>query len=228
MSIDFALKQKAIQLRLEGKSYTDILRQLQLKSKGTLSVWFRDLKLPPETKRLLKSNTARAFARGFFEFNKNRTARIRSENEVSYQKGIREVGTITHRELLLIGAALYWGEGTKFERIQGTPSVVFTNSDPEMIRVFLRFIRLILKIKEERIRSGINLYDAKKITISRRYWSDVTKLPKERFYISQLVSRASAGKRDKRRLPYGTLSLRISNREEFYRIKGMVAGLAQN
>ncbi len=228
MSIDPLLKQKAIQLRLEGRSYTEILRQLQLKSKGTLSVWFKDLKLPPKSKRLLKSNVARAFERGFFEFNKNRTLRIRSENETAYQEGMKEVGTITHRELLLVGAALYWGEGTKHEHTRGSLSVIFTNSDSEMIKVFLRFIRLILKTKEERIRAGINLYDEKKIGISRKYWSNITGLPEDRFYISQLVSRASAGKRDKNRLPYGTLSLRISDRKGFYRIKGMMAGLAQN
>ena len=222
------LKQKAIQLRLEGRSYTEILRQLQLKSKGTLSVWFKDLKLPLKTKRLLKNNIARAFERGFFEFNKKRTVRIRFENKAAYQEGMSEVGTISHRELLLIGAALYWGEGTKHEHTRGTVSVIFTNSDPEMIKVFLRFVRIILKTKEERIRSGINLYDEKKIAISRKYWASITKLPEDRFYISQLVSRASAGKRDKNRLPYGTLSLRISDRKGFHRIKGMMAGLAQN
>jgi hypothetical protein len=227
MSIDPVLKQKAIQLRLQGKSYTAILRQLQLKSKGTLSIWFRGLELPPKTQRLLKNNISRAAERGFFEFNRNRTARIRSENEAAYHRGIGEIGTLTTRELFLVGAALYWGEGTKYERVGGTAAVVFTNSDPEMIRVFLCFVRLVLKIKEDRIRAGINLYDIKKIATSRKYWAGVTGLPEERFYISRLISGASSGKRDKNRLPHGTVSIRISNRKEFYRIKGMIRGLIE-
>lgn len=223
--IDPALKQKAIRLRLEGRSYTHILKKLGLKSKGTLSVWFRGLKLPAETKRLLRDNNERASERGFFRFNADRTYRIAAENDEAQRGGKSAVGKLSDRELLLVGAALYWGEGTKRQRKGANPIVGFSNSDPEMIRVFLQFVRRILRTPEERIRAGIHLYDEQKIAATRKYWAAVTGLPEERFYISRLVSRASLGKRGKDRLPYGTLNIRISNRKAFYRIMGLLEGL---
>ncbi len=229
MSIDSALKQKAIQLRLEGKSYTEILKQLQLKSKGTLSVWFRELKLPAKSKRLLEKNTARATERGLLEFNRKRSQLVQEQNETAYRIGCGEVGKITERELLVLGAALYWGEGTKYERKNGSIALVFTNSDPEMILVFMEFLRRILKIPEERIRAGIHMYSQAETDIqkTRQYWSEITNLPAARFYISQLVSGASSLKRDKKRLPYGTLAIRVNDRKIFFRVKGMMRGLIE-
>lgn len=227
MSIDSALKQKAIQLRLEGKSYTEILRHLQLKSKGTLSAWFRELKLTAKAQRRLKNNIALAAKRGLLAFNKKRSRLIHGQNEAAYHLGIGNIGKLNERELLLLGVALYWGEGTKYERKNGSIALVFTNSDPEMIRAFMQFLRQILKIPEERIRAGIHMYSSAEIDIrsARRYWSTITNLPIDRFYISQLVSGASSHKRDKNKLPHGTLAIRINDRRIFFRVKGMIKGL---
>ena len=229
MSIDPALKQKAIRLRLEGKSYTEILKKLQLKSKGTLSVWFHKLKLPKKSKMLLKENIDRATKHGLLEFNKKRSELIQEENNAAYNFGLNEIRKLNDRELLLLGAALYWGEGTKYERKNGSIALVFTNSDPDMIFVFMKFLRQILKIPEERIRAGIHMYSNVEadIRLTRLYWSKITNLPADRFYISQLISVASSLKRDKNGLPYGTLVIRINDRKIFFRVKGMMKGLIE-
>lgn len=223
-----ALKEKAFMLRLQGRSYTQILRELNLSSKGTLSVWFRELRLPTESRKLLKKNIARATKRGFFEFNKKRSRLIREQNETAYRLGFDDIGRLNNRELLLLGTALYWGEGTKYERKNGSIALVFTNADPEMIGIFMKFLRQILEVAEERIRAGIHMYSRTEadVRLARRYWSKVTKLPTDRFYISQLVSGASSLKRG-RKLPYGTLAIRINDRKMFFRVKGMIKGLAE-
>lgn len=227
MSINPGLKQRAIQLRLEGKSYSEICEQLQLKSKGTLSTWFRDLKLPLKSRALLAKNTARATERGLLSFNKERSRLIREENEYAYKLGASNIGRLNERELSLLGAALYWGEGTKYERKGGSIALVFTNSDPEMIQVFMHFLRRILEIPEERIRAGIHMYSHSETEIlkTRIFWSKVTGLPRDRFYISQLISGASSLKRNTKKLPYGTLGIRINDRKVFFRVKGMMRGL---
>jgi len=227
MSIDIAIKKRAIKLRLAGYSYHQIQRELALASKGTLSAWFRNLRLPTESQALLKKNIERATKHGLLEFNRTRSKRIQEENEVALRTGVQSIGKLSERELLLLGAALYWGEGTKYERKNGTISLVFTNSDAEMIRVFIRFLRQILKVSENRIRAGIHMYSKALSDVSgaRAYWSKISLLPKDRFYISQLVSGASSGKRDKHRLPHGTLSIRVNDRKIFFKIKGMIRGL---
>lgn len=229
MSIDPALKRKAIELRLAGKSYTQIIKRLNLKSKGTLSAWFRELELPEKSKKLLRNNMTRATERGLLEFNRKRSRLIQEENKVAYEIGLRKIGKLNNREILLLGAALYWGEGTKYERKNGSIALVFTNSDSEMIWIFMRFLRQILNVPEERIRAGIHMYSRVETDVqqARRYWSDVTKLPVDRFYISQLVSGASSLKKDKNKLPHGTLGIRINDRKIFFHVKGMMRGLIE-
>ena len=59
-------RQRAIQLRLEGKSYNEIRKTLGVLSKGTISYWLKGLVLSPAAKKKLKLNTQRAHERGFF------------------------------------------------------------------------------------------------------------------------------------------------------------------
>jgi hypothetical protein len=226
MSSNKHLKEEAISLRKKGKSYNDIRKSLGIKSKGTISYWFRNLKLSKKSEKLLEKNKKLAHERGLFIANKERTERIVEENDESYKNGKGCISTISEYELLVIGASLYWAEGMKSERTPN-PSVTFSNSDPSMVSAFMRFVREILKIPEERIRAGIHIYPTIRPEDARRFWSDITKLPINRFYIITQVSRASQGKRPYNILPYGTAVIKINNRIEFHKVKGMIAGIIE-
>ncbi|MBP6869238.1 MAG: hypothetical protein KBC16_04005 [Candidatus Pacebacteria bacterium] len=227
MSIDPTLKRKAIELRLHGKSYSEIQRSLGVASKGTLSTWFRGLVLPPATLKLLETNIELATKRGLLAFNADRSARIKQENNEARDEGISLVDTLSKRELMLVGAALYWGEGTKSAGKNQTPRIVFTNSDPEMIKVFLRFVREALAIPDEKISGELHLYEDIDHDLAKEYWSEVTSIPVNRFWSTNLVSRASKGIRPTNRLPYGTLAIRIPGRTHFYKIQGLIKGLCE-
>lgn len=221
-------KERAIQLRLEGKSYGEILRILNIPSKGTLSRWFRDLRLPTSAVKKLEANSRRAAEQGLQEFNKKRSKRIADENRKEKEKGRATIGTLSKRELMLIGTALYWGEGAKVMNTKRHPILDFANSDPEMVAVYMRFVREILNIKEDRIRAGIHLYAGTDIAKAKKHWSEVTGLPEDRFFVVKQVSRASKGKRGWNRLPFGTISIRTSNRKLFYRVIGLIAGISSS
>ncbi|MCX6703219.1 MAG: hypothetical protein NTV02_00810 [Candidatus Zambryskibacteria bacterium] len=170
------LKQKAIALRLEGNSYGNIKKTLGLKSKGTLSVWFRDVILPEDSRKKLEKNNLLAIKRGLSSFNNNRTARIKIENELAYKKGSEGIPeNLNKRDLLLVGVALYWAEGTKAIN-KVSPAFSFSNSDPEMVRVFMRFIREILLVKEEVISGGIHVYSNTDVVKAKNFWGNVTNL----------------------------------------------------
>jgi hypothetical protein len=91
----------------------------------------------------------------------------------------------------------------------------------------MKFIREILKVPEDRIRAGIHLYSSTDITSARKFWSQTTSLPQDRFYIITQVSRASQGKRPYNILPHGTLAIRVSSRLQFHKVKGMIAGIVK-
>jgi len=214
-------------LRLAGKSYGEILKELDIPSKGTLSRWFRDLRLPDSSARKLAANIKRATEKGLLEFNQERSKRIAGENEAAQKNGRTLVGDLSHRELMLIGAALYWGEGAKMMPKGRHPTLDFANSDPKMVAVYMRFLREVLQVEEDRIRAGIHLYAGTDVAKAKQHWSNVTGLPRNRFFIVKQVSRASKGKRAWNRLPFGTISIRTSNRKLFYHVIGILEGISE-
>src|SRR3989338_6377591 len=113
MGSDSTIREQAIILRLEGKSYGQILKLLNISSKGTLSGWFKHVVLTSEARRKLERNISLATKRGLLVFNEKRSKQIEKDNAVARAAGRNLIGPLTSRELLLIGAALYWGEGTK-------------------------------------------------------------------------------------------------------------------
>jgi transposase-like protein len=227
MKLDETLKKEAIKLRREGKSYNEIIRILSLKSKGTLSCWFKGLQLSKKSHMLLKKNNELAYKRGLHEANRKRTARITEENRIAVSHGMDLVRGYSLRELLFIGAALYWGEGTKSER--NYCCFAFVNSDPKMVFVFMRFIREVLLAPENVIRAGIHIYKSIDRDEAKAFWSSVTGLSKELFYIVVQVSRIMGKKqRPQNTLPFGTVVIKLNGRKWFFLIKGMIEGLAIN
>ena len=217
-------KELAIKLRLQGKSYNEIRKIVGVPSKGTISVWLKNLKLTPAARRRLKNHMERATKQGLLKFNTERSARIQSENQNAYEVGLSTFSRLDRRELTLLGAALYWGEGTK--NIVGTKLYhSLANSDPKMIACYMRFVREILQVPENKIWPYIHLYDGTTDEEGKKYWSEITKIPENRFYITRQVSRASQGKRNPKLLPYGTLAIRMHDRLLFSKMKGMIDSL---
>jgi hypothetical protein len=221
-------KEKAILLRSRGKSYGEIMKVLGISSKGTLSYWFRGLQLNDVAKKRLRRITDQTKTKNLVGFNKRRTKAILVENKSIYEKSERSIGRLSKRELLLIGVSLYWGEGVNKALVKGYQLVTFVNSDPQMVIVFMKFLREVLCVEYNKIKPGIIIHpnvDANKAII---YWSRLTGLPKEQFWVSVAVSRASKHKRPSHSLSYGTIHLRVNNRRLFCMIRGYISGIARN
>ncbi len=223
MSSNKHLKSKAIYLRKDGKSYNEIIRILRIRSKGTLSNWFKDIKLSEKSLNKLSKNNALAYKRGLHMANKKRREKIDQENLLSYNESKSSVGRISKETLKMIGVSLYWAEGMKSERV--APSLIFSNSDPNMIKVYLRFVREILNISEDKIRAGIHIYSSIKEIEAKKFWSSITKLPIDRFYIVNQISISSKRLRPFNILPYGTAVIKINSRIQFFKMKGMIDGM---
>jgi len=217
-------RQKAFELRLAGKSYGEIAKTLDV-SKGSLSLWFKNLKLTRTAQKLLEEKMRIAREHNLFENNRRRTHAIRIENKRIKQTAANEIKPLSEYELLLIGATLYWAEGWKRET-QGKPhGICFANSDPGMVRLFLRFLREIIQVPEEKLRVNIHVHPNINERTAINFWTKVTGIPRERFHIAHQISRASKGKRPRNSLPYGTLKLDVSGRQKFQQIKGWIDGL---
>ena len=215
----------ALALRLEGKTYGEIRKNFKI-PKSTLSTWFSKLKINDKAKKILESKKKNGYYK-LLEFNKIRTISIKKENEDIRKNYESRINKLSSRELMILGAALYWGEGYKnFNLKSGAyPYICFSNSDPLMLKVFVPFLERILKITKSRIKCQVMIYPNINPQKAVQYWQSITQIPVENFRTQLTVSRASQGKRPWNLLPYGTLQLRVSQRQEFFKIRGLMDGI---
>lgn len=158
-------KIKAIKLRKEGKTYSEILAEIPI-AKSTLSDWLKSVQLAvPQKQRITRKRLAAA-QRGATA---RRNARLNEVDEY-VEKGREYTGSISARELWLIGVALYWAEGSK-QRISGpSTGVMFGNSDAKMIKVFLIWLRL-ARIPPASIYFELYIHETRKAdTVAFKEW----------------------------------------------------------
>lgn len=218
-------REAALQLRIKGQSYGEIRRALGV-SKSTLSFWFKNLTLSPRTLKILQPKQRKGLL-ALAEFNKRRTISIRKEN-IGIADGLKSmVGILSDRDIMLIGAALYWGEGYKNFKKGTYEHINFANSDPDMIRVFLMFLKRVLNIASSDLKAHIFLYPGMDQKKAIRYWVAITKIPRDHFYIYEGVSKSSKKKRPQNLLPYGTIQIRLIRRKEFFKIRGLIDGIIE-
>jgi hypothetical protein len=218
-------KEKAIAMRLRGNSYGEIMKALEVSSKGTIAYWFKDIVLSAEATGLLGQKMELARKRNLIDFNIRRTKLIIQENEMIRSKSAGRIGSLSKRDLLLIGTALYWGEGTTRELVRGYQRVGFSNSNPDMIIIFMRYTREIVKAEDVHIHVEVYIHPNIEKEVAEKFWSNVTKIPRERVHVFIAVSPRGKFKRPKNFLPHGTANIRIYKRRIFYAIKGFIDGI---
>jgi hypothetical protein len=125
------------------------------------------------------------------------------------RKRVAESSLGAAKPLHLAGCMLYWGEGAK-----GPPNqVCFSNTDPEMVRLFVKFLMTYFEIRDSDIRITCHLFadHLKRQHEIERYWLNVAGLPSEslRKSVVNLYSRSSKRKRVNK-LPNGTCQVVLS------------------
>lgn len=168
------LRARARSMRLQGASYGEIKKELGV-SKGSVSLWVRDLPVPPD----LRKRVSHAHRIGSERWLRERERR-ESERRAVKASAEALVGRISDRELLLLGAVLYWAEGAKDKPYSRRECVKFINSDPDVINVFLRWLDLV-RAPEENRRFRISIHESADLGDAHRYWSQIAGVPIERF-----------------------------------------------
>lgn len=164
-------KQKALTLRKEGKSYSEIKTLLGI-SKSTLSGWLADYPLSSERIKELRDFSPRRIES--FRNTMRRKREKRSEEVYSVVK--KNIGKISDREALIGGMFLYWGEGGKTAR----STVSLSNTDPAMLRFYMRWL-VLLGVKTKDLRVKLHIYADMDERDSMRFWAKELGLPISNF-----------------------------------------------
>ncbi|OGI27291.1 MAG: hypothetical protein A2359_00575 [Candidatus Moranbacteria bacterium RIFOXYB1_FULL_43_19] len=122
------------------------------------------------------------------------------------------------RTLKIIGIMLYWAEGST----AGDMTVDFANSDKDMIALFLKFLRKVCGIDEDRLRVYSYFYANQNISKNINFWSKVTKIDKKQF--TKPYIREDYDKNKTQKMPYGLIHIRYSDKKLLNLIKNWING----
>lgn len=224
-------KSSAIKLRLGGKSYSEIQKALNGISKSTLSEWLKDMILSDSAKNMILKRSKEKSFQGLLKRNKNQTAlAVRRRDEIR-KLAASEIKNISKENLFFIGLALYWAEGYKQPIKKNGREVTYhpislTNSDPDLVKIFLRFLREICNVPDGKIKAGLRIFKHLNEKEVLNYWSKATSIPDKNFHKTYLgISKSSMNKRPFNRLPYGVIQIRINDTNLFHKIMGWIGGI---
>jgi hypothetical protein len=106
---------------------------------------------------------------------------------------------------------LYWAEGTKHRNECG-----FTNSDPDMMITFIKFLRERLHLNNHDMYIRVFTYLGNNLTLEEieTYWLNLLGLPPLALKTSKTKQPKSSQQKG-RKLPYGTCELRVKNGTQY-------------
>jgi predicted transcriptional regulator len=174
------LRLRARELRADGESVKDIARILDV-AQSSVSLWVRDITLTDEQIALLEQKRRHYAAQ-------NRGAQTNRKNGLALRQTFQQEGRLKAREkhpLHMMGCMLYWAEGAKSRN-----KLQFANSDPNMISLFMRFLREELDVQNDAIRVYLHCHttDLEEQHKLEAFWMTLLGLPSEQLgktYVKQ-------------------------------------------
>lgn len=198
---------RAREMRQQGLAITEIARRLGV-SKGSVSVWVRDVPLTEEQRQALRERVWAGQVAG------GQKARLvnqqrQAEHMAELKRRAYEMTEVHWNEPLFVaGVMLYQGEG----RRSGNTEIV--NSDPRFLRLFKRWVDTHTPGYEFTLR--IRLFDDNDEEESLEYWT--SQVPVERV----MIRRREGGKRSSGKLRHGMAGLYVHASTDLNRILGYI------
>lgn len=206
------LREAARQMRYDGKTIESIAQTLGI-AKSTARFWVRDISLTDNQITLIMQSKRKYLAQQHgAEANRLKFRALREQ----YQELGRLRARHSSSPLHLMGCMLYWAEGAKHRN-----NFYFANSDPEMQRVWIRFLKEELGVFTEEIAVHLLLHtqDPCEIQVSEDYWLEVLKLP--RSCLRKTVYKVPGTVR-KNKLSHGVCGIRVGRSDLVQHVFGAI------
>ncbi len=226
MKHSISAKNEVRQLRSKGLSLNAISTKTQI-PKTTIRSWIKDIKLSISQLNALKESTQKALQGGRIKKQAlQKEARNKKQMELN-NRAIIEIGRMTKRDIFITGVALYWAEGfkNKHEHRLG-----FCNSDSEMIKLYITWLKEILNIKNEDLIARLTLnesYKGKSNEIEN-YWSSRIGIPL--FQFTKTFYQKTKWKKQYYNDNYhGVLRVHVKNSLDYlFLVRGWIEGMKLN
>lgn len=210
-------------MRRSGESIKAIADKLGV-SKGTSSVWCRDVVLTDTQKKRIHENMVSSGHKGRMlgaEMNRRKKA----DAIAFFQKsGKKDIVSLSEKEFFVAGVALYWAEGAKASQTR----LAFVNSDPRLIRFMYRWFRSCMCVSPDEFapRIFVNEIHRKREKKLVEFWSSLLQLPQEQFGNVVFLKMKQKKVYENHDSYFGVLSLGIAKSTHLkYRILGLIEAL---
>jgi len=220
-------KEKAIKLRREGKTYSDILRIVSV-ARSTLGLWLKEAKLSkPENQEFTEAKRLASLRGG----QAKKKQRIEKQSKI-FLEAKSTIKTLSEYELFLIGVCLYWAEGAKEKEYYPGSQFQFSNMDPKMIQVFLVWLLNVCKIGKNMIIFNIFLHQTHKNRLEevKKYWAKVTNFPINNFEtVYWKKNKLDTNRKNTGEKYYGVLKIKVKRSSDLVRkTAGWAEGILKN
>lgn len=168
------IKAKAIALRKQGLSYSEIRTQIPV-AKSTLSDWLHSVGLAKYQKQRLTEK------KRLGQIKAAETRRkIRLESSmILREKSLAEAKLLSSDTLWIMGASVYWAEGSKQKPWNVSSRVTFSNMDPEMHRIFLKWLLKYCDTKMTDLAFSIYIHEQADSELAKKFWAKKMKIQKK-------------------------------------------------
>ncbi len=171
MKAKLDLRMKAIALREQGYSLNEISESLHI-SKSSASLWTRNIILKDPIKDILFEKRIKGRQKASAAYKAKTDLKLVAAGV--YARDIVTRVTLSADTERLICSLLYWCEGVKIRR---SNSFGFTNSDPNLVKVFLQLLRRNFSIDERKLRITLHIHEYHNPEKQLQFWSNVTNIP---------------------------------------------------
>ncbi len=219
------LRRRAVELRTGGWSVNDIAIELAV-ARSTAWRWVKHLPLDRSSER------AREKAEHSKLMTDARWARHRAERDRERERVMTEsealAGELSERDVLLIGAAIYWCEGSKSKPWRRSERLKFTNSDPGLVGLFLRFLRA-CGVSTSTIAFRVSIHETADVAAATAWWASHIGVPPAAFLRPTIKRhRPSTNRRNNADGYHGCLVVEVArSRRIYWRIEGLMAGIVR-
>ena len=148
-------------LRQKGYSLPEIKKVVNV-GHGSVFRYIQGVEILPEYRKIWHSKRGGSFKR------------MKLAEKKAEEKADEYIVRLSEKEKLIFLSALYWGEGSKGD-------FGLTNSDPDLIKVFVLGLKEVFKISTDRLRISIRIYRDLDKDKCLKFWSKITEVPVSKF-----------------------------------------------
>lgn len=128
----------------------------------------------------------------------------------------------------LVGLTIWWTEGSKAYRDKRgrntwIRNIDVTNTNPQIIKRFLDFLRKDITVDESRLKAQIQIHEGDDKETFEEFWSQNINIPRSRF--TKTIIRPAGNKFGKN---MGTCKVRYTDKKLYLKLESLLAAMLKN